>query len=195
MGIESGFVPYAVGARCYHGTDGQCQRAAKFCPTDGRFLPAMWCNAYGPQLTDFSRQFKLYKRLCFRGDVPNKIPPVDLMLISSLAKPGQGPESTAHQLQEQQQFCARPGGPFLRSPRHRQDRRVGSEHLRRHLQYLVAHNTDIRFADQGTLFGKDIVYGATIDNNRRSRICGTRSRPGAIRSPIWGSPIRRSPRL
>ena len=62
--------------------------------------------------------------------------------------------------------------------------------LRRHWQHIAPRQHRIRFADQGTLFGKDIVYGNHHNNPTVEDLWNT-VRLGAIRSPVRELRIRR----
>ena len=144
--------------------------------------PCSQCHvgAFGPQLTDFGRQFKLNGYVW--GDVENKVPPLSVMLLSSFTNTSKAQVPPPDRFNSNNNFALDQASIFYGG---RITDKVGAMVQGTYdgiADALALDNTDIRFADQGTLFDKDIVYGLTVNNNPTVQDLWNTT-------PAWGYPF------
>ncbi len=172
-----------LGLAAVIGLMGNAEALPSFAEQTGASCQQCHIGAFGPQLTDFGRQFKLNGYVW--GDVPTKVPPVDLMVIGSFTNTSKGQNPPPDNFKSNNNFALDQAGLFYAG---RITDKIGAWVQGTYDgigNTLLLDNTDIRFADQGTLFGKDIVYGATINNNPTVEDLWNTT-------PAWGYPFTSS---
>jgi hypothetical protein len=166
---------------------GDAKAVPSFAEQTGASCDACHVGGFGPQLTDFGRQFKLNGYVW--GDVQTKVPPISLMLLGSFTNTGKGqvppPENFVGTQNSNNNFALDQVSLFYAG---RITDKVGAMVQGTYDgvgNTFSLDNSDIRFADQGTLFGKDIVYGVTINNNPTVQDLWNTT-------PAWGYPYASS---
>ena len=134
-----------------------------FARQTGQPCTACHVGGFGPELTDFGRQFKLNGYVW--GDVENKVPPISAMVIPSFTHTAKNQEPPPTYFNSNNNVAVNEvslfyGGRILD--------KVGAMIQGTYDgvgKNFLLDNSDIRFADQGTLVGKDVVYGVSLNNN------------------------------
>ncbi len=149
--------------------------------------PCTQCHvqAFGPALTSFGRQFKLNGYVWDRPDVP--FIPLSAMLLTSLTHTAEGqpggaaPHFNANNniaLDQLSLFYAGRIAPHIGAfVQGTYDGVAGTAAL---------DNVDIRFANQGTVAGTDVIYGVSLNNNPTVQDLWNTT-------PAWGFPFASSP--
>lgn len=182
-GLKAVWCGLFLGLAAVFGQVGGAEAVPSFAAQTG--APCQQCHigAFGPQLTDFGRQFKLNGYVW--GDVPNPIPPISLTLLGSFTHTDKGQVPAPERFTSNDNFALDQASLYYAG-------RI-TDKLGAMIQgtydgvgnTFLLDNTDIRFANQGTLFGKDIVYGVTVNNNPTVQDLWNTT-------PAWGYPYASS---
>ena len=141
-------------------------------------------GSFGPQLTDYGRQFKLNGYVW--GDVEATVPALSAMVLTSWTNTSKGQPGGAASgfgdnnniaLDQASLFYA--GRIFSKVGAFVQGTYDGIAKL------FTIDNVDVRFADQGTLGGKPLVYGVSLNNNPTAQDLWNTT-------PAWGYPFTQS---
>lgn len=141
-------------------------------------------GAFGPQLTDYGRQFKLNGYVW--GDAQVTVPGLAAMILTSVTSTSKGQPGGAASgfgdnnnvaLDQASLFYA--GRVFAKVGAFVQGTYDGIGKL------FTIDNVDVRFADQGLLAGKSIVYGVSLNNNPTAQDLWNTT-------PAWGYPFAQS---
>ncbi len=152
----------------------------------GNPCAACHVGAYGPQLTSFGRDFKLYGYVS--SDKKDHFPPISVMVQTSYARtqtPETSPVAEGYRKNDNwgiNETTIYYGGIIIPD-------RVGAfiQGTYDGVSRTFGLNTsDIRYVRDGTLFDEDMVWGITVNNNpTMSDIWNS--------SPNWGFPYASSP--
>jgi hypothetical protein len=159
---------------------GGAQALPSFARQTGAACDACHVGGFGPQLTDFGRQFKLNGYVW--GDVENKVPPISLMLLSSFTNTAKDQPPSSSRFNANNNVALDQVSLFYGG---RITDKIGAMVQGTYDgvgDSWLLDNTDIRFANQGTLLGKDIVYGLTVNNNPTVQDLWNTT-------PAWGYPF------
>jgi hypothetical protein len=150
-----------------------------FARQTGQPCTACHIGAFGPELTDFGRQFKLNGYVW--GDVDTKIPPISAMLLTSFTHTAQGQSPPPTYFGDNNNFAVDQVSLFYAGRIYDKLGAMIQGTYDGVGKSYALDNSDIRLADQGTLFGKDIVYGASVNNNPTDQDLWNTT-------PAWGYP-------
>lgn len=120
-------------------------------------------GAFGPQLTDYGRQFKLNGYVWGGGG--SKIPPFSVMALASFNHTSKDQVPPPDRFDRNDNVALDQVGMFYGG---RIYDKVGAFVQGTYDgvgDVLALDNTDVRVADQGSLWGQDFVYGLTVNNN------------------------------
>ena len=128
--------------------------------------PCSSCHvgSFGPELNDYGRQFKLNGYVWDGGK--SNAPPLSAMVLGSFTSTAKDqPGGAAEGFGDNNNFAADQTSLFLAGkilPKVGAMIQATYDGVGR---VLSMDNADIRYADQGTLAGKQVVYGLSINNN------------------------------
>lgn len=145
-------------------------------------------TAFGPNLTPYGREFKLNGYVWDSGKNDTYIPPVSGMVVGSFTntKQDQSPPPGPSGFNANNNFAFDEASLFYAG------KIWGKIGAFSQLTYdgvadtLFVDNTDVRFADQVDLFGQDVVYGISANNNPTVQDLWNTT-------PAWGFPFATSP--
>jgi len=141
-------------------------------------------GSFGPQLNDYGRQFKLNGYVW--GDAKTPVPGLSAMALTSWTSTSKGqPGGAAPGFGDNNNFALDQASLFYAG---RIFAKVGAFVQGTYDgigKVFTIDNVDVRFADQGTLGGKPLVYGLSLNNNPTAQDLWNTT-------PAWGFPFTQS---
>jgi len=148
--------------------------------------PCTQCHvgAFGPQLNDYGRQFKLNGYVW--GDVDNKVPPVSAMALASLTHTAADqPGGAAPDYGNNDNTTLDQASLFLAG---RVLSNIGAMIQATYdgvAKQFTIDNFDVRYANQGTIARQNVVFGVSVNNNPTVQDLWNST-------PAWGYPFAAS---